>query len=278
MAGISNANPAQIRQAQEILGGRLVVGAEPVLAGLPLAASRAAAVRRAGHRVPAVEPARRHQQGRRPRLDLRAVRRRSPHAHGVSPQQVAPGLDAGHVPGGHPDPGVVAARDRPRPPPRSSWLTADEPAAALHHRLSPVPHDAVRRPAAGGRQDDVPAGGGRTTGSRRAAAFRRMAGHLRTPTPKRTYRAPHPRGRHPACRPRRPDRHARRAGWPGGAITAAWRSSTCATRRGVVQVVVRDEVLAEGGAHDLRNEYCVQVTGEVAPAARGQRQPRPADR
>ena len=32
---------------------------------------------------------------------------------------------------------------------------------------------------------------------------------------------------------------------------------------GVVQVVARDEVLDEGGAHDIRNEYCVQVTGEV---------------
>ena len=32
---------------------------------------------------------------------------------------------------------------------------------------------------------------------------------------------------------------------------------------GVVQVVARDEVLAEGGAHDIRNEYCVQVTGGV---------------
>lgn len=32
---------------------------------------------------------------------------------------------------------------------------------------------------------------------------------------------------------------------------------------GVAQVVVRDEVLDEGGAHDLRNEYCVQVTGRV---------------
>ena len=27
---------------------------------------------------------------------------------------------------------------------------------------------------------------------------------------------------------------------------------------GVAQVVVRDEVLDEGGAHDLRNEYCIQ--------------------
>jgi len=32
---------------------------------------------------------------------------------------------------------------------------------------------------------------------------------------------------------------------------------------GVAQVVVRDEILAQGGAHDLRNEYCVKVTGEV---------------
>ena len=32
---------------------------------------------------------------------------------------------------------------------------------------------------------------------------------------------------------------------------------------GVVQVVARDEVLDDGGGHDLRNEYCVQITGEV---------------
>ena len=32
---------------------------------------------------------------------------------------------------------------------------------------------------------------------------------------------------------------------------------------GVVQVVVRDEILEQGGAHDLRNEYCVKVSGEV---------------
>ncbi len=28
---------------------------------------------------------------------------------------------------------------------------------------------------------------------------------------------------------------------------------------GVVQVVVRDEMLAASGAHELRNEYCVQI-------------------
>jgi aspartyl-tRNA synthetase len=38
---------------------------------------------------------------------------------------------------------------------------------------------------------------------------------------------------------------------------------------GVVQVVVRDEILAQGGAHDLRNEYCVKVTGQVRPRPEG---------
>jgi len=32
---------------------------------------------------------------------------------------------------------------------------------------------------------------------------------------------------------------------------------------GVVQVVVRDDVLEHGGAHDLRNEFCVLITGSV---------------
>ena len=32
---------------------------------------------------------------------------------------------------------------------------------------------------------------------------------------------------------------------------------------GVVQVVVRDEVLAASGAHELRNEYCIKVIGVV---------------
>ena len=38
---------------------------------------------------------------------------------------------------------------------------------------------------------------------------------------------------------------------------------------GVAQVVARDEVLAQGGAHDLRNEYCVKVDRRGrAPAPR----------
>jgi aspartyl-tRNA synthetase len=38
---------------------------------------------------------------------------------------------------------------------------------------------------------------------------------------------------------------------------------------GVAQVVVRDEILALGGAHDLRNEYCVKVTGQVRSRPEG---------
>ena len=42
---------------------------------------------------------------------------------------------------------------------------------------------------------------------------------------------------------------------------------------GIVQVVVRDELLAASGAHDLRNEYCIAVTGEVAPRPEGNANP-----
>jgi len=38
---------------------------------------------------------------------------------------------------------------------------------------------------------------------------------------------------------------------------------------GVAQVVVRDEVLAEGGANDLRNEFCVRITGAVRKRPEG---------
>ena len=41
---------------------------------------------------------------------------------------------------------------------------------------------------------------------------------------------------------------------------------------GVVQVVARDEVLT-GTAHDLRNEYCVKVVGEVAARPEGNQNP-----
>ena len=42
---------------------------------------------------------------------------------------------------------------------------------------------------------------------------------------------------------------------------------------GVVQVVVRDEMLAASGAHELRNEYCILVTGEVALRPEGNANP-----
>jgi aspartyl-tRNA synthetase len=42
---------------------------------------------------------------------------------------------------------------------------------------------------------------------------------------------------------------------------------------GVAQVVARDEVLAQGGAHDLRNEYCVRVIGEVRERPEGNANP-----
>src|SRR3954449_7124722 len=42
---------------------------------------------------------------------------------------------------------------------------------------------------------------------------------------------------------------------------------------GIAQVVVRDELLASSDAHDLRNEYCVAVTGEVAPRPEGNANP-----
>ncbi|GAB3069450.1 aspartate--tRNA ligase [Intrasporangium mesophilum] len=42
---------------------------------------------------------------------------------------------------------------------------------------------------------------------------------------------------------------------------------------GVAQVVARDEVLAQGGAHDLRNEYCIKVVGEVRTRPEGNANP-----
>ena len=42
---------------------------------------------------------------------------------------------------------------------------------------------------------------------------------------------------------------------------------------GVVQVVVRDETLAASGAHDLRNEYCILVTGVVEQRPEGNTNP-----
>jgi len=64
------------------------------------------------------------------------------------------------------------------------------------------------------------------------------------------------------------------AGWVarrrdhGGVAFLDLRDST-----GIAQVVVRDELLASSDAHDLRNEYCVTVSGEVAPRPEGNANP-----
>ncbi|ADU48091.1 aspartate--tRNA ligase [Intrasporangium calvum] len=42
---------------------------------------------------------------------------------------------------------------------------------------------------------------------------------------------------------------------------------------GIAQVVARDEVLAQGGAHDVRNEFCVRVTGDVRVRPEGNTNP-----
>ena len=42
---------------------------------------------------------------------------------------------------------------------------------------------------------------------------------------------------------------------------------------GVAQVVIRDEMLAASGAHDLRNEYCIRVAGEVSLRPEGNANP-----
>ena len=42
---------------------------------------------------------------------------------------------------------------------------------------------------------------------------------------------------------------------------------------GVAQVVIRDEILAASGAHDLRNEFCIAVTGVVELRPEGNANP-----
>ena len=64
------------------------------------------------------------------------------------------------------------------------------------------------------------------------------------------------------------------AGWVarrrdhGGVAFLDLRDST-----GIAQVVVRDELLASSDAHDLRNEYCVTVSGEVSARPEGNANP-----
>ena len=42
---------------------------------------------------------------------------------------------------------------------------------------------------------------------------------------------------------------------------------------GIVQVVVRDEILDASGAHELRNEYCIKIIGEVSRRPEGNANP-----
>ena len=280
MAGISNADPEQIRLAQEILGGRLVSvqnqfspafrSSEPELrlcdelgiAFLPW--SPLGGISKAGEL--GSQPSRRSQE--------------VADAHGVSPQQVTPGLDAGHLAGGHPDPGLVAARDHPRLRRRGRpGADRGRAAAALHHRLSRASHDAVRRPArgwAGGTTCRRRAAGQPVRGARRGSVgWRGSSAHL----PRRGHhRAPHPRGRHPARRPRRPDRHAHRLGGP--AARSRRRGLPRPARRLRRRPGGRPRRGARRGAArtTCATSTCVKVDRRGRAAPRGQRQPRPAHR
>ena len=187
MAGISNADPDQIRLAQEILGGRLVCvqnqfspafrSSEPELrlcdemgiAFLPW--SPLGGISKAGELGSTFAP-------------FEEVA----DAHGVSPQQVTLAWMLATSPVVDPDPGLVAPRDGPRlRRRRRPGADRGRAAAALHHRLSrfrTTPYVVLSAGGRAGRRTGRSGGG--TTGSRRAAGFRRMAGQFRTPTPKRT--------------------------------------------------------------------------------------------
>ena len=111
------------------------------------------------------------------------------------------------------------------------------------------------------------------TGSEPRAAFRRMAGQLRTPTPEEdiTVLRTHEAG---TLRADSAGQTVTLTGWVarrrdhGGVAFLDLRDAS-----GVSQVVVRDEVLAKGEAHDLRNEYVVKVTGEVRRRPEGNANP-----
>ena len=111
LAGISNANPEQIRQAQEILGGRLASVQNQFSPAFRSSEPELRALRRAGHRVPAVLAARRHRQGRRLGERFEKFARIGESARG-QPAAGRAGLDAGQVAARHPDPGGAAGRSR----------------------------------------------------------------------------------------------------------------------------------------------------------------------
>ena len=92
--------------------GTTRLGAEPVLAPLPVEPARARAVRRDGDRVSAVEPVRRWLAGQWPRLAALRVRRRGQGTRRLAAAGDAR-LDVGAVPGGHPDTRGLAPGDDP---------------------------------------------------------------------------------------------------------------------------------------------------------------------
>ena len=83
MAGISNATVEQIDQADEILGGRLV-SVQNQFSPRSAPASASSSMRRARHRVPAVEPAGRHRAVGRAGRSAPGLRAGRADAHGVS--------------------------------------------------------------------------------------------------------------------------------------------------------------------------------------------------
>ena len=127
LAGISNADVDQIRLSMEILDELASVQNE-FSPRFRSSEDELRAVRGARHRLPAVEPARRHRQRGQARRRATARSPRWRATHGVSPQQVALAWELAKAPVVDPDP---RARAGPRPSstasrPSTSELSEDE--------------------------------------------------------------------------------------------------------------------------------------------------------
>ena len=114
-AGVSNANPTQIREAQEVLGGRLAAVQNEYSPKFRSSQPRPDAVRRARHRVPAVEPPGGQLAGSH-LGSVFAPFARWPTSSAVSPQQVCLAWErrCGASPVVVPTPGSQPAADRSR--------------------------------------------------------------------------------------------------------------------------------------------------------------------
>ena len=115
--------PTRSGEANEILDGRLVSRAEPVLAGVPFERGGARAVRRDGHRVPSVEPARRHHECRDRSGESYAVSPRSPTRPRSDPSGRLPRMGAREVAAGR-------SRSRAHPARSRSWTRPSRPIQA----------------------------------------------------------------------------------------------------------------------------------------------------